>query len=149
MGGGYFGGVYFGQYAPVVDDGVTQTISPTPVAISIVISAPVITNTAEFQSFAGIQRQLNPDDFGGTTFYLEVHGKTSSGASPMTAQLYNVTDSVYISGSSVSTSSTSKVRIRGTGFSLVAGNKIYEVRYGGNPGATYTLYDAVLLVEVG
>ncbi len=100
-----------------------------------------------FNAWGPIQRSLNPADYGTTvTAYLEVHLKTSSAASPVTAYLKNVTTSLIVGGSSLTTASTTRLRVRSSGFTLDSGINTYEVEYGGASGATYTPYDAVLIL---
>lgn len=126
---------------------IIQAITPSPVAILIVIPAPAIL-VITVQAYQGLTRLLNPTDWGGTpTLILEIHAFTSSAGSPIKAHLYNVTDSAVVSGSQISSANTVLDRLRSSAFSLVAGSKEYEVRYGGVSGATYTMEDAVLIVS--
>lgn len=124
-----------------------QTITPSPVAIPIVIPAPTV-QVITVQAYQGLTRLLNPTDWGGSpTLILEVHGFTSSAGSPFKAHLFNITDGGVVSGSQISSANTVLDRLRSSAFSLVAGSKEYEVRYGGVSGATYTMEDAVLIVS--
>ncbi len=96
----------------------------------------------------GLQRQIDPAvDYPGSTVtaYLEVHGKTSDAAHTFQAVLKNVTTGI-VQGGSVSTLSTAMIRMRSAGFVLASGSNIYEVNFGGTLGATYTIYDAALIV---
>lgn len=132
--------------APTVN-GITQTITPSPVTIPIVIPAPSI-GIGEYQAYQSLTRLLNPTDWGGSpTLILEIHGFTSSAGSPFKAHLFNLTDSGIVSGSQISSANTILDRLRSSSFSLAAGSKEYEVRYGGASGATYTVEDAVLIVS--
>ncbi len=110
------------------------------------LAAPSVT----FLTGAGqfIQRSLNPANYIGTVnCYLEVHMFSGTGTA-MTARLRNVTIGVPIGLSSVSTTSTTLVRVRSGPFSLDTGDNIYEVDIGGNAGGTYTILDAVVIVTM-
>lgn len=125
----------------------TSTISPSPVAIPIVVVAPSVSVTT-VQAYQNLTRLLNPADWGGTpTLILEIHAFTDDAGSPINAHLYNITDSGVVSGSQINSANTVLDRLRSSAFSLVAGSKEYEVRYGGVSGATYTMEDAVLIVS--
>lgn len=103
-----------------------------------------------FTAWGEIQRQIDPADWVAAatpTIYLEVHGKTSDAAKALYAQLRNVTTGLVVSPV-MSTIATSKTRVRSAAFSLTAGANLYQVEFGGYAGATYTLYDAVLIVDV-
>lgn len=102
-----------------------------------------------YTTWAGLIREIDPADWDGTvTAYLEVHAKTSNASFAVFARLYNVTDAVEVSGSEITSTSTSEVRIRSGALTLAAGLKEYRVEFGGFTGATFTLYDAVLILEV-
>ncbi len=110
-----------------------------------------IVATLNFLTAAGvwIQRSLNPANYTGTTvtFYLECNMLSDSGGTA-TARLRNVTTNSVIGLSSVSTTSTTLVRVRSGPFQLDAGDNVYEVDLGGATGGLYTLKDAVLLVAM-
>jgi hypothetical protein len=105
--------------------------------------------TLVYQAYRSLQREMDPDDWDGDVLaYLEVHGFTSDADLELKARLYNVTDAAAVAGSAVSSPATSTTRARSGGFSLAVGEKVYEVQYGGEVGADYTLEDAVMIVDV-
>lgn len=121
-----------------------QYIFNTPL-LAITAAAGTAPTYTEF----GIQRSLNPADFGGSpTVYLEVHMKASAGIAY--ARLYNVTDGAEVASSEVNTSSTTVVRVRSSALALAAGDKVYRVDFGGVAGTgTFTIYDAIVVIESG
>lgn len=113
-------------------------------AITFLATSPVYTPWG-----STIERLINPSDWGGAaTAVLEVHGKTSDSGFSFFARLYNVTTSTAVSGSEISSNPTSKTRLRSSAFSFAAGDNVYRVEFGGPIGATYTMYDAVLISEI-
>lgn len=96
-----------------------------------------------------IKREIDPADWAGTvTAYLEVHGMTGVATYPLRARIYNETAAAAVGGSEATTIATSKTRARSGPFSFTASDNTYRVEFGGDAGATYTLYDAVVLVDV-
>lgn len=132
--------------APTV--GFPIEVRPDVASLTLTTFAPNILASV-YQAFAGLTRQLNPADWNGTvTVILEVHGKTNSALNPLLVRLYNVSNSAVVSGSAISSTATSKTRLRSSAFSLAAGDNVYRVEYGGGIGGTFTMYDAVLIVDV-
>lgn len=105
--------------------------------------------TPVYTTWVDLERELDPADWDGTVAaYLEVHGKTGDAGFALKARVYNVTLASPVAGSDISDNPTSETRIRSGAFSLDAGPNSYRVEFGGLVGATYTLYDAVLILEV-
>ncbi len=102
---------------------------------------------AGFTSDWGIVRLIADTEYTGTvTVFLEIHGKTSDVTKPLVAYLKDITSGAIIVGSLATTAATTKTRARSAAFSFDTGSNVYGVDFGGNGGATHTLYDAVLRV---
>lgn len=122
-----------------------QTNANTILYTNIYIRAPASGTT--YTAYKSLRREINPADWDGTvTGYLEVHGYPNGGT--FKARLYNVTDAAAVSGSDVTSTTTSPTRLRSGSFSFASGTKVYEVQYGGDPGQEYHNTDAVLVVDV-
>lgn len=124
-------------------------VSYIPATKALVITAFIPTVLIEeFVAYQGIERQIDPADWLGTTiFYLEVHGFTANASFLYKARLWNKTNNQLISGSEVFTAATVVTRMRSSSFSLPAGSKLYEVQFGGATGILFTTEDAVLIGE--
>lgn len=84
---------------------------------------------------------IDPDKYTGATFYFEVTLKTSAGTAY--AALYK-TDGTVVSGSEVSTTSTSYTRLRSGAITLTAGTYIERIKNGSTN--TTTCHDARIIV---
>ena len=83
-----------------------------------------------------------------TTYYFEAFIKAPSGQNCY-ARLYNVTDSVAVAGSAVSTGATTATRVRSNAITLAAGSKVYRAEFGGNGGTgIFTCYGADIIADV-
>lgn len=106
-----------------------------------------IPSAVQWTQFGVVLRDINSADYPGATFTLEVMLKTSDSGFPAHARVYNVTDDVTLDGvSEATTTSLTPDRVRSTAFTL-SGDKVYRIDFGGAVGATYTCYDAVLIVQ--
>lgn len=81
----------------------------------------------------------------GETYYLEVVLKSSSASFPVSARLFNITDNVAVSNSTLQTFATSPTRLR-SGPLVLTGDKSYRIEFTGPIGATYTIYSGDLVI---
>jgi hypothetical protein len=83
----------------------------------------------------------------GMSIYLEVTLKTSDATYAAQARLFNITDVMVVSGSTISTASLTATRVRSVALTLPVAAKEYRVEFGGQAsvGATYTIYSADLI----
>lgn len=122
-----------------------QVNANTVLYTNIYIRAPASGTT--YTAYKSLRREIDPSDWDGTvTAYLEVHGYPNGGT--FKARLYNVTDAAAVTGSDVTSTTTSPTRLRSSSFSFASGTKVYEVQYGGDPGNEYHNVDATLIVDV-
>lgn len=139
------------------------TVSPSPVAIHVAIITPILTGgggaeeftaygvwDATAQEYVGLERFLDPSLYAtGTQFLLEVGLATSAAVNPVTAFLYNVTDSQKVVGSDVTSTATLFEVVRSSSFDLLAlfgaGLKKYELRFGGVVGGDFGLWGGDVL----
>ncbi len=80
-------------------------------------------------------------------FYLEVNMLTASASLLARAKLHNITDGTDVTGSDVSTTSTTADRARSGSFDVASGVKEYRVAVGGDAGGQYQFFGAKLLVD--
>lgn len=102
--------------------------------------------------WADIRREIDPADWAGTPIlvHLEVHGE---GPDPhaldpdalFRAHLFNETTNAIVENSELSGSAITKTRLRSAAFSFAAGANVYHVEF----AVDYTMFDAVLIVDVG
>lgn len=81
------------------------------------------------------------------TYYFEAILKSSSGGFVAKGQLYDETAAALVTGSTVSTTSTSAVRQRSAAITLVAGHEYSAQMAGAAGGGTITMYSAVIVAS--
>ena len=130
------GTIYY--FRIVKNDGTTVTYSVYP----------TLTTYPPFTDYGAIL-QYDPTKYSGTvTVYFEAQIKTSSGSIKAYARLWNITDDGSVSGSVVSTLSTSYSRQRSSLLSLPATAKEFKAQIGGIVGATASLKGSRLIIDV-
>jgi hypothetical protein len=123
-----------------------KTLTPDPVAIQLVIPTVMVTGVGGIKyDVHGVPTILNPAWFPpGTTFCLRVIMFTSAAAVPVQARLYDLSSGLPISGSDVSTTSTSEIEVLSDEFSLPSGQRQYRIEFGGEAGGVFKCaYSAV------
>jgi len=123
-----------------------KTLTPDPVAIQLVIPTVTVTGVGGITyDIHGVPTILNPAWFPpGTTFRLRVIMFTSAAVIPARARLYDLSSGLPISGSDVSTTSTSEIEVLSDEFSLPSGQRQYRVEFGGEAGGVFKCaYSAV------
>jgi hypothetical protein len=91
-----------------------------------------------YQDVLGSINSINFDDWPDHSWYFEMIGKTDAGTGYF--QLYNVTDGVAISGSEISTTSTTPIRLRSSSLSKPSGTKVIKIQHkvvGGDGSTEY------------
>lgn len=135
-------------FAPAVAATNNQLVTPLTLALTLTAFAPTVTASSPFTPFGNLTVEIDGSKLGGHTVYFEAHIKTTVGAKLAQARLFNVTDSAAVPNSTVTTASTSPVRVRSSAITLPAAAKTYRAEFGGAAGAAYTCYASRLVVTV-
>ncbi|HEY8766057.1 MAG TPA: hypothetical protein VIP09_02145 [Dehalococcoidia bacterium] len=129
-----------------------ETPAGTPTAMGVLNFALAVNlntgATATYMPFGVVTREHDVAKDGATTaYYFEAIIATTSGGTGH-ARLYNVTDSVAVTGSDVTSSSTTPDRQRSSAITL-SSDKVYRAEFGGLAnGNTYYCYAADLIADV-
>ena len=103
-----------------------------------------------FIFYGNVIRQIDADPsgpYGVANFYFEAMLKTTDASKPCRVSLYNVSDSVVVPGSEITSTSTTFGRVRSPALSL-SSTKEYRVQYGGlSGGVKYSIADPVIIVR--
>ena len=122
---------------------VTTAYAISPVASFLTDGAPTFPDTLGNEVI-----QINRTEYPTTAlFYLEVNMLTFNAAQSARAKLYNITDTADVTGSDVSTTSTTADRARSGAFGIASGTNEYRVDVGGDAGGQYQFFGAKLLVD--
>jgi hypothetical protein len=100
--------------------------------------------SVEWIDFEPYNHLFDDGDWPDHEFGLEAQGHTSDVAKPLYIRLYNKTLAAEVSGTEFTIAATTKTRGRSSNFALDSGSNEYTVQFGGEAGATYTLYRADL-----
>jgi hypothetical protein len=94
------------------------------------------TTNNTYTDVTGSINAINFDDWPDHTWYFEMIGKTDAGTGYY--QLYNTTDDAAVTGSEISTTSTSVTRIRSSAITKLSGTKVIKIQHKvvGGDGAT-------------
>ncbi len=85
------------------------------------------TDQNTYQDVEGSLVAVDFNDWPNHNMYLEVVGKTDSGTGFW--DLYNITDSGIVTGSEISTVSTTSVRLRSSALPKLTGTKTFKLRH--------------------
>ena len=136
---------------PSIAAGIS-VITPSPAVATWVIPAHVLVaaGAAGFTQFGELTRLIDRSDFPSTAlFYFEAIIKTQDPAHTAKARLYNITDGIVVSGSEITTTSTTTQRLRSGALTLPSGAKEYRTEFGGDGGGIYTCHAADVIVDSG
>jgi len=89
------------------------------------------TNVAPYVSIDDFLRKIDFSDWDDMEWYFEASFKAGTGTASV--RLYNLTDVAAVSGSAISTTSTSYTSIRSSALTKPTGEKTFVVQYGHNP----------------
>ena len=100
------------------------------------------TDSATYVDIDGALNAINFNDWPDHSWYFEIIAKTDDGIGYY--RLYNVTTGVAISGSEVSTSSTTPVRLRSGSLPKPVGTNVIKVQYKKTGGAVSNYANAIM-----
>lgn len=118
----------------ILDDEPQPTLAETP-------TAPGDT----FETF-GAEFEHDTGNFGTVDYFFEALMQVVVDGTAK-ARLFDVTGNAAISGSEVTTTSTSETRVRSSSLSLTAGSRTYRFEVGGVAGKQYRHHRCQLFVE--
>lgn len=89
------------------------------------------TNVAPHVAIPDFLRKIDFSDWDDMEWYFEASFKAGTGTASV--QLYNQTDGAAVSGSTITTTSTSYTQVRSSALTKPSGTKTFVVRYGHTP----------------
>ena len=108
---------------------VTRNGTVTAATGYILIPAGGVT----FVQFGNIQRLIDSANYVSVSFYWEATLDTSNNTKPARAYIYNITDSVIVPNSEITTTATTPTRVRTAVPVTLTGSKVYRIEFGGAP----------------